>query len=438
MKKAAVLLLVFWTAALPNGLFSGDNRPFDRAQRALRDKDYRGAITICLGELELRPADYDVNFLLAQAYSRSGDRDKALVVLLKMDALFPRNSDVVLFVARIHTGKGQYAEAMARYREVLVFAPDNEEALVGTADIASRQRDYARAVTILRQVLEKNPANADAYYHLGLLYQWQGNTGQARQNFEKAAALAPGNEDYRMVLTRATPRLQRKDEIRYGHEVETWNDGRPDFQNDRLALHLDLPRNAGVLILKYNQTRRFGETDGQFGIESYPRLWAKAYGRFELDYGTRALSFPRWSYLGEVYQGFLSAAEASFGVWGLKFPAKQVTVWLGSLGYYLGSFYPYVRMNLSDDGGNHQFSWVLNVRRYFSDENFVYTGYGQGALLIDNPTASDLLAGRGRIYLAGVTWYIWQKVRIEALFSRTIESSLARSTFQITAGYRWR
>ena len=438
MKKAAVLLLVYWTAALPNGLFSGDNRPFDRAQRALRDKDYGAAITICLGELELRPADYDVNFLLAQAYSRSGDRDKALVVLLKMDALFPRNSDVVLFVARIHTWKGQYAEAMARYREVLDFAPDDEEALVGTADIAGRQRDYARAVSILRQVLEKNPANADAYYRLGLAYQWQGNTGQARQNFEKAAALAPENEDYRIVLTRATPRLQRKEEIRYGHEVETWNDGRPDFQNDRFALHLDLPRSAGVLILKYNQTRRFGETDSQFGIESYPRLWTKAYGHFELDYGTRAVSFPRWSYLGEVFQGFLSAAEASFGVWGLKFPGKQVTVWLGSLGYYLGSFYPCLRMNSSNDAGNHQFSWVFNLRRYFSDENFVYAGYGQGSLLIDNPTASDLLAGRGRIYLAGVTWYIWQKVRIEALFSRTIESSLARSTFQITAGYRWR
>lgn len=438
MKKATILLLVFWVGALPAGLFSGDNRPFDRAQRAMRESDYKSAIAICLGELELRPADYDVSFLLAQAYSRAGERDKAMAVLMKMEAQFPRNSDVVLFVARIHAWKGQYAEAMARYREVLEFAPGNEEALVGTADIAARERDFARALPVLQHVLEKNPANADAYYHLGLVYQWQGNTGQARLNFEKAAALAPENEDYRMVLTRATPRLQSKDEIRYGHEVETWNDGRPDFQNDRLALNLDLPRNAGVLILKYNQTRRFGETDGQFGLESYPKLWTKAYGRFELDYGTRAMSFPRWSYLGEVYQGFLSAAEASFGVWGLKFPGKQVTVWLGSFGYYVGSFYPYVRMNSSNDAGNHQFSWILNVRRYFSDENFVYAGYGQGSLLIDNPTATDLLAGRGRIYLAGVTWYVWKKVRIEGHFSRTTESSLARSTFQITAGYRWR
>jgi YaiO family outer membrane protein len=438
MKTKTLTVLALLLGILPAALVSGDNRPFDRAQRAFRDKDYGAAITICLGELESRPADYDVNFLLAQAYARSGDRDRALVVLLKMDGLFPKNSDVVLFVARIHTWKGHYAEAMARYREVLDFAPGNEEALVGTADIAARERDYAQALPVLQQVLEKNPANADAYYHLGLLYQWQGNTGQARLNFEKAAALAPENEDYRMVLARATPRLRSKTEVRYGHEVETWNDGRPDFQNDRLAFHLDLPRDAGVLILKYNQTRRFGETDGQFGIESYPRLWTKAYGRFELDYGTRAVSFPRWSYLGEVYQGFFSAAEASFGVWGLKFPGKQVTVWMGSLGYYLGSLYPYVRMNVSNDGGNSRFSWVLNVRRYFSDENFVYAGYGQGGLLIDNPTATDLLAGRGRIYLAGLTWYVWKKVRIEGHFSRTTESSLARSTFQITAGYRWR
>jgi YaiO family outer membrane protein len=438
MKKRMATFLALLIGISAHALYAGDNRPLDRAQRALREKDYKSAITICLGELELRSADYDVNFLLAQAYSRAGRRDEALAVLLKMEGLFPRNSDVILFVARIRTGKGQYTQAMDRYREVLEFAPDNEEALVGTADIAARQRDYARALSILRQVLDKDPANADAYYHLGLVYQWQGNTGQARQNFEKAASLVPGNEDYRIVLTRATPRLQRKDEVRYGHEVESWNDGRPDFQNDRLAVHFDLPRDAGVLILKYNQTRRFGETDGQFGLESYPKLWTKAYGRFELGYGTRAVSFPRWSYLGEVYQGFLSAAEASFGVWGLKFPGKRVTVWLGSLGYYVGSFYPYVRMNSSDDAGNHQFSWIFNVRRYFSNENFVYAGYGQGSLLIDNPTATDLLAGRGRIYLAGVTWYVWKKVRIEAHFSRTTESSLARSTFQITAGYRWR
>jgi YaiO family outer membrane protein len=438
MKKKTILSLVLVVGLSFPSFLSGDNRPFDRAQRALKTGDYRDAITICLGELELRPADYDVNFLLSQAYARSGDRDKAMAQLTKMDALFPKNADVVLFVARIHTWKGEYAKALARYREVLDFAPANEEALIGTADVAARQRDYARALPILQQVLERNPRSADAYYHLGLLNQWQGNTGKARESFEKAVALAPGNEDYRVFLTRATPRLQKKFEIRYGHEVENWSDGRADFQNDRLALHLDLPRDAGVLILKYDQTHRFNETDRQIGVESYPRLWPKAYGRFELSFAPKSDFYPRLSYLAEIYQGFLSAAEASLGIWRLNFPDRPVTVFLGSLGYYLGNYYPYVRLNYASENGNSSFSAVFNFRRYFSRENYLYVGYGRGTRLLEDLTVQDLLAERSDIFLAGVTWYVFDKVRIEFNFSAISGSSLSWKTLQFTAGYRWR
>lgn len=438
MRKTTILAFVLLAGLFPPMLHSGDNRPFDRAQRAMKLKDYRSAISICLGMLETAPGDYDVNFLLAQAYARSGDRDKAMSLLTKMDAQFPRNSDVVLFLARIHTGRGEYAKARARYKEVLEFAPENEEALVGTADIAARQRDFAGAREILRRVLEKNPQNADAYYHLGLIDQWQGNRGQARVNFEKAVALAPENEDYRVFLTAATPRLQKKFELRYGHEVEDWSDGRSDFQNDRLALSLDLPKNAGVLILNYNQTHRFGDTDHQFGLEAYPRLWSKAYGHFELGYATPAVAFPRLSYLLEIYQGFLSAAEASLGVWRMNFPDRPVTVGLGSLGYYWGNYYPYVRLNYSRDQGRYSFSWTLNVRRYFSAENYVYLGYGEGSLLFESPTLQDLFANRGRIYLAGAVWYIAKRIRLEFHFTHANERDLSRNTFQVTTGYRWR
>jgi YaiO family outer membrane protein len=438
MRKPTVLLIVWLIGCFPLALFSGDNRPFDRAQRALKLKDYRSAIEICLTELESRPGDYDVNFLLAQAYARSGDRGKAMERLKKMDALFPRNSDVTLFMARIDTWKGEYAEALAQYRKVLEFAPDNEEALIGTADIAARQKDRVKSLSILQRVLEKNPRSAEAYYHLGLLYQWQGNRGQARENFEKAIALAPDNEDYRVFLTRATPRLQKKYEVRYGHEVENWSDGRSDFQNDRLALHLDLPRDAGVLILKYSQTHRFGETDREVGIEAYPRLWSKAYGRFELDYSGKAVAYPRLSYLAEIYQGLFSAVEASLGVWRMNFPDRPVTVALGSLGYYWGNYYPYARLSYGSDQGRHTFSWVVNARRYFSAENYVYLGYGQGTRLLEDLTVQDLLATRGNIFLAGAVWYVFHRIRIEGHFSRTSEPALTRNTFQITTGYRWR
>ena len=174
--------------------------------------------------------------------------------------------------------------------------------------------------------------------------------------------------------------------------MEIWSDGRSDFQNDRLALHLDLPRDAGVLIFKYNQTRRFGETDRQFGLEAYPRLWTKAYGRFELDYATPAVAYPRWSYLAEVYQGFFSAAEASSASGGLKFPGRAVTVGLGSLGYYLGSYLSIRALQLRQRRrASISSRGSLNVRRYFSAENYVYLGYGQGTQLLEDPTVQDLL-----------------------------------------------
>jgi len=438
MKKQNALLIVWLIGSLPPALLAGDNRPFDRAERAMKLKDYRSAIEICLGELEARPGDYDINFLLAQAYARSGDRGKALDRLKKMDALFPKNSDVVLFEARIYTWRGEYAAALARYEEVLEFAPGNEEALVGTGDIAARRRQYGRAREIYQEILARNPRSADTYYHLGLLDQWEGDRGRARENFEKAVSLSPGNEDYQAFLTMATPRLEKKFELRYGHEIEDWSDGRSDFQNDRLALHLDLPRNGGVLIFKYNQTHRFGDTDRQFGVEAYPRLWSKAYGRFELGYATPAVAYPRMSYLAEVYQGFFSAAEASLGVWRLNFPGRAVTVGLGSLGYYWGNYYPYIRFNYGSDEGRHAFSWVANVRRYFSAENYVYLGYGQGTRLLEDLTVQDLLPARGDIFLAGIVWYVFRGIRLEAHYSRTSDPVLSRNTFQITTGYRWR
>jgi YaiO family outer membrane protein len=438
MKRTAVAMLAVWIGVVQLWGLADDNRPYDRAQRALKQKDYGSAITICLDLLESAPGDYDVNFLLVQAYSRSGERDKALARLEKMSSLFPRNGDVILFTARILAWKGRSAEALEKYKEVLGFDPANEEALVGTADIAARRKDFPAARAILQRVLQRNPRNADAYYHLGLVDQWQGDRGRAREEFEKAVALDPANDDYKIFLTSATPRLQRRLELRYGHEVEGWSDGRADFQDDQVVLLFGLPQDAGVMILKYNQTHRFGETDRQFEAEAYPRLWTKTYARLDLTYSPEAVYYPRLSALVEIYQGLFSAAEVSLGVWHMSFADRPVTLVLGSLGYYLGNYYPYVRLNYGSENGNSTFSWALNLRRYFSTDNFISVGYGHGTRLLEDLTVQDLLATPGNITLAGVTWYIFGNIRLEFQFSRTSDQNLTRNTFEFTTGYRWR
>ena len=100
----------------------------------------------------------------------------------------------------------------------------------------------------------------------------------------------------------------------------------------------------------------------------------------------------------------------------MNFPDRPVTVFLGSLGYYLGNYYPYVRLNYSRENGNSTFSAVFNFRRYFSRENYVYFGYGRGTRLLEDLTVQDLLADRSDIFLAGAIWYVFGKVRLEFHF----------------------
>ena len=378
-QAAAVLLALVIAATVPSAALQvSDNIPVARAQRAMKMKDYRAAIEVCLFHLAVTPDDYDLKFLLAQAYAFSDQWNKALEVLSGMKAAEPRNTDVLLMESRVLSWKKRYGQALAGYEEVLRLDPGNEEALIGIADIAA----------------------------------WK----------EQGSAT----------------RLQTKREVRYGHTVDAFSDERAAFQSDRLAFHLGLPGGAGPLIVKAGQTLRAGERDYQLGLEAYPRLWPRAYGRVELDASPRAVHYPSSSVLAEVYQGILTAGEASLGLWHMRFPSRPVTVFLGSLGWYLGDYYPYARFNYSSEEGNGQFSWSLQLRRYFSDENFVYAGYGRGSRPFEDPTIQDLLNVRADIFTTGAAWYIFEKVRVDVHYSRTSEPDLVRNTFQVSAGWRWR
>lgn len=378
-QAAAVLLALVIASTVPSAALQvSDNIPVARAQRAMKMKDYRAAIEVCLFHLAVTPDDYDLKFLLAQAYAFSDRWNKALEVLSGMKAAEPRNTDVLLMESRVLSWKKRYGQALAGYEEVLRLDPGNEEALIGIADIAA--------------------------------WKEQGSV----------------------------PRLQTKREVRYGHTVDAFSDERAAFQSDRLAFHLGLPRGAGPLIVKAGQTLRAGERDYQLGLEAYPRLWPRAYGRVELDASPQAVHYPSSSALAEVYQGFLTAGEASLGLWHMRFPSRPVTVYLGSLGWYLGDYYPYARFNYSSEQGNGQLSWSLQLRRYFSDENFVYAGYGRGSRPFEDPTIQDLLDVRADIFTAGAAWYVFEKVRVEVHYSRTSEPDLVRNTFQVSAGWRWR
>jgi YaiO family outer membrane protein len=428
-----LVLLAYCTEGTPG---FGQDSAQDEALRALQANDFEATIRICLARLQSEPENYDLNFLLSRGYAYSGKWTEALAVLNTLAKSHPGNTDVLLFRARVESWKKNYVEAEGGYREVLDLHPGNPEALVGLAEIASWQSRYAEAISIYEQAQSGNPHDPDLYFRIGRVYRWSGNYDQARQNFRAALKLAPQNADYKQALKTAVPRLQDKFEFRYEHQVENFSDGRESYIDQRLALRLRL-KPFGPLVLKANQAARFDKRDQQFEVEFYPRLWAKSYAYIDAAVSPQAFYYPRSSFLAEVYQGLLSSAEISLGYRRMNFSSAPVSIYLGSVGYYAGRFYPYIRWYYTPEEKGDAFSWIVNLRRYFSEVSYLYIGYGRGSRPFDIMTGEDLLVESSSVFLAGFDWYIRDRIKLQFVYSLRDEGVLRRSTLFLCTGYRW-
>jgi YaiO family outer membrane protein len=410
----------------------------DKALQALRSKDYSLAIEICLEQLASTPDDYEFNFILSYAYAFSNQWEKAIDVLDKMIALYPDNSDVLLFWARVQSWMKNSEAAESGYNRILTSNPDNVEAMIGLAEVASRTKDYPKAIDIYEKILHSSQDNPDIHFRLGRVYLWDGNYNKAREHMEEAVRLDPENTEYQQVLTNSRPQFTDNFEIRYQHRIESFSDQRDNYIDQEFVFQFSVPKNMGTLLLKYNQTSRFDEQDHQYGMEFYPHLWNGAYGYLNLNYSSEALLYPQISFLAEVYQTFLSSAEFSLGYRRMNFRTNPISIYLGSLGYYLGRFYTYFRWYYSLEDKVNTFSWTINIRRYFSKDNYVSLGYGQGSRPFDVSTIDDFLITQSRIFQAGFIWYFFKGIRLEFHFSHTDEkASPDRNTFYACTGYRW-
>lgn len=410
----------------------------EKALHALQLKDYSTTIKICLQQLESTPNDYDFNFMLSKAYAYSGEWDKALEILNKMLILYPKNIDLLLSCSRIDSWKGNFEEAESGYNEVLKLSPNNIEALTGIAEIATWKKNHTKAIEIYQRILQLDPSLPDTYYRIGKIYQWDGNYSKAKENFKKALNLSPENKEYKLALDKATPHFEEKFEIRYQYTNESFNDGRPDYIDNQFVFGFRIPQELGSLFLKYNRTKRFNKQDVQYEIELYPRLWPRAYSFLDFNYSSKAIHYPRTSYLVEIYQALFTSMEISLGYRRMNFKADTVSIYLGSIGYYLGNYYSFLRYYYIPQEKSTSFSWIFNMRRYFSKDNYVFMSYGQGSRPIEIVTAEDLFTYQNRIFLVGFDWYFLKGIKLQFHFShRSEENGLKRNTFLVITGYRW-
>ena len=122
-----------------------------------RNKKYPQAIVAALKAMEVDPDDTDMNIVLFEAYTATGDKTKA----------------------------AQYKSKM----------PANAPNLFNDAARAINAGKDADAEPLLKQAVAIDDKFSQAYYELGMLYVRTGKNADARANLEKYLALEPTGKD---------------------------------------------------------------------------------------------------------------------------------------------------------------------------------------------------------------------------------------------------
>lgn len=130
---------------------------------------------------------------LGNAYSAKGDWDKAIEAYQKIieDVFYGTPHFALSNMALAYHQKGDYARAEKNFLEALKLSPDFVNALGGLAATYMAQGRYEEAVQKLDRAVRKEPKLAQLRFELGKAYRGIGDAGKAREEFQRAAQLAP-------------------------------------------------------------------------------------------------------------------------------------------------------------------------------------------------------------------------------------------------------
>lgn len=134
----------------------------------------------------------------------------------------------------------------------------------------------------------------------------------------------------------------------------------------------------GTLIGRFNHARRFDRNGTQFEVDAYPRIAKGTYGYLNVGYAPEAL-FPEWRAGGELFRSLPGSFEASLGSRWLKFGSKDVVIYTGSVGKYVGNYWISARPFVTPKDDGTSVTAIVTARRYYADADHymgVSVGYG--------------------------------------------------------------
>ena len=149
------------------------------------------------------PHSTKIQFGLAALYLKSGQDAKAreqYAALVKDNKEKPAGFEAKVKLAEMDLLAGKQAEAERQVQEVLKENPRSSDGLILSGRMALARRNGKDAVQAFRTVLHDEPELATVHFLLGQAYLLTGENNLAKESFEHAVALYPGQVDARRSL----------------------------------------------------------------------------------------------------------------------------------------------------------------------------------------------------------------------------------------------
>jgi len=318
--------------------------------------------------------NYDAGFRKVQEFAKTRDFKNAGGLLKEMLSQYPDNSELLHTLARIFYWEKRFDESIEVYQRLMQVKPSDEaqedfnrvflaKKLQSAEELKSGGR-LKEAEEVLNGIYQAGEDKYTAGYHLGLLYIKQREYKEALRIFSELRGRYPEDTGFEELYLESLVLAGEIDKAKEGlaslpePRREKLYSAREDLFYRTRKSYLKLSMSAvdytlGIederqyeiqlgqrlkgrpFIFTYSSIERFGEKDGQAGLEIYSKSGegTRRWGYVFLTAGMKAAFLPRWTAGAYIYQGH-GGFDFSLGYSHMEFRDTSVNMLIpGAIAY---------------------------------------------------------------------------------------------------------
>jgi tetratricopeptide (TPR) repeat protein len=136
-------------------------------------------------------------------------------------ARVPNDLEVLAWRARLLLWSGSVEDAERSFRELTIRERRDPDLFLGLANALAREGRWEESLQALNRATEIDPNRADLRAARGRTLRAMNRADEAREEFSRALALDPGNEEAKQGLL--SVRRELKNELRFGWDTDRFN-----------------------------------------------------------------------------------------------------------------------------------------------------------------------------------------------------------------------